>query len=156
MAKTSVKNGSASSAEEAQEKAKQVANQAQEQVEKVADKARGPLVHQVDQGTTKLGERVKSNAKDVRSAARALHDQGNDAPARLAEQAADRVDEVGAWLSNSDGDKILHDVEDFSRKNPWAVAAAALAVGFLASRALKASSHQRYAVGAGAARAGAQ
>jgi hypothetical protein len=35
-------------------------------------------------------------------------------------------------------------VEDFARRNPWAVAAGGLVLGLAASRMLKASSSQRY------------
>jgi hypothetical protein len=57
---------------------------------------------------------------------------------------ADRVERAGGWLRDSDGDAILRDVEDFGRRNPLAVAAGGLAVGFALSRLLKASSRDRY------------
>jgi hypothetical protein len=60
------------------------------------------------------------------------------------DQAADRAERLGGYLQNSDGDQILRDVEDFGRRNPWAVAAGGLLLGFAASRLLKASSSQRY------------
>ena len=63
---------------------------------------------------------------------------------RYAEQAADRAERAGKWLHESDGDRILRDVEDFGRSNPWAVVAGGLALGFAASRLLKASSSERY------------
>ena len=47
-------------------------------------------------------------------------------------------------MKESDADRILSDVEDFARSNPWAVAAGGLALGFVASRVLKASSSRRY------------
>jgi hypothetical protein len=47
-------------------------------------------------------------------------------------------------MKESDADRILGDVEDFARSNPWAVAAGGLALGFAASRVLKASSSRRY------------
>ena len=61
-----------------------------------------------------------------------------------AQQAADRVERVGDYLKHSDGDTILRDIEDFGRRQPWTVVAGGLAVGFLASRFLKASSSRRY------------
>ena len=73
-----------------------------------------------------------------------MREQGRDAPARYAEQAADRVERAGDWLRDSDGDTILRDVEQFGRNNPWAVVAGGLAIGFAASRLLKASSSERY------------
>jgi hypothetical protein len=73
-----------------------------------------------------------------------LRKQGKDTPARLAEQAADRTERVGSYLRDSDSDRILNDVEDFARRQPWAVVAGGLALGFVASRFLKASSGDRY------------
>ena len=109
----------------AQDKAKQVGDEVSTRAQELAHKAKGPLRDQVDLRTTKLGRQVKSNADDVRSVARKLEEDGNDAPAKIANQAAERAEAVGAYLTDSDGDKIINDVEEFSRRNPWAVAAAA-------------------------------
>jgi uncharacterized protein YjbJ (UPF0337 family) len=133
-----------STQEQAQEKAKEVAGQAQEKAGQAADQAKTKLREQVDQRSTQVGEQVTSNAGDVRSVADELRKQGKDGPARVADQAADRAERVGNWLTESDGDRILRDVEDFGRRNPWAIAACGLAVGFAASRVLKASSSERY------------
>jgi hypothetical protein len=73
-----------------------------------------------------------------------LRKQGKDKPAQYVEQAADRAERLGGYLEESDGDRILRDVEDFARRNPWAVAAGGLVLGFVASRMLKASSGERY------------
>jgi hypothetical protein len=51
---------------------------------------------------------------------------------------------VGDYLKGASGDRILRDVEDFARRQPMLVAAAGLALGFAASRFLKASSSRRY------------
>jgi hypothetical protein len=128
----------------AQEKAQEVASQAQDKAREAAGQARGRVRDQVDQRSTQVGEQVKSNAGDVRSVADELRKQGKDTPARYVEQAADRAERVGGYLENSDGDRILHDVEDFGRRNPWAIAAGGLLLGFAASRMLKASSGERY------------
>ena len=133
-----------STSDQAQEKAKEVAGQAQEKAGRAVDQARGKVREQVDQRSTQLGEQVSSNAGDVRAIAEELRKQGKDRPARMADQAADRAERVGSWLTESDGDRILRDVEDFGRRRPWAVAGCGLAVGFVASRMLKASSGQRY------------
>jgi len=132
------------SANGAQGKVKEMGGEVSDKAQDLARKARGPLRDQVDLRTTMIGRKVRSNADDVRATARQLEQDGNDAPARIADQAADRVEAVGTWLTESDGEKIINDVEEFSRRNPWAVAAGALALGFAASRALKASSGRRY------------
>jgi hypothetical protein len=129
---------------ETQEKAREVAGQAQDKAREAAGQARGRMSQEVDRRSTQAGEQVSSNAGDARSVAEELRNQGKDAPARYVDQAADRAERLGGYLQESDGDKILRDVEDFARRNPWAVAAGGLALGFVASRMLKASSGERY------------
>ena len=129
---------------EVQEKAEQAAGQAQEKAKEAGHQARDRVREQVDQRSTEAGDRVQATACDVRSVAEELRKQGKDAPAKYAEQAADRAERAGEVASESDGDRILRDVEDFGRSKPWAVVAGGLALGFAASRLLKASSSERY------------
>jgi hypothetical protein len=129
----------------------QVKDQVRERAQLAQDKtrgalgqARGRLGDQVDQRSTEAGERIAGTAGDVRSIAQELRGQGKDTPANLAEQVADQADRVGDYLKGASGDRILRDVEDFARRQPMLVAAAGLALGFAASRFLKASSGRRY------------
>ena len=126
-----------STAEQAKEKAKEQAQQA-------AGQAKSTLRTQVDQRSTEAGERVGGFASDVRSVGDQLREQGKEQPAKLAEQAADRAERLGDYLKSSDADRILQDVEDFGRRQPWAVIAGGVALGLVASRFLKASSTRRY------------
>ncbi|MEA2364378.1 MAG: hypothetical protein QOD71_3523 [Thermoleophilaceae bacterium] len=130
--------------EQAQGKAAEVAEKAQEQVGQATGRAREQVRDQVNQRSTEAGERVQSAAGDVRSVVDELRRQGKDKPARYAEQAAERAERLGGYLHDADGDRILRDVEDFGRRNPWAVVAGGMALGFMASRLLKASSSERY------------
>jgi hypothetical protein len=129
----------------------QVKDQVREKTQVAQDKARGALGQargrlgdQVDQRSTQAGERIAGTASDVRSIAEELRSQGKDAPANLAEQVANQADRVGDYLKGASGDRILRDVEDFARRQPMLIAAAGLALGFAASRFLKASSSRRY------------
>jgi ElaB/YqjD/DUF883 family membrane-anchored ribosome-binding protein len=129
---------------ETQEKAREVAGQAQEKAREAAGQARGRMSEEVDRRSTQAGEHVTSSASDARTVADELRNQGKDTPARYVEQAAERAERLGGYLQDNDGDRILRDVEDFARRNPWAVAAGGLVLGFAASRMLKASSSDRY------------
>jgi len=129
---------------QAQEKASEVAGQAKEQAKNVAGQAQTQIRDQVDQRSTQAGEQVSQQAKDIRSVSESLREQGKDGPAKVADQAAERIEKVGSYLTESDADRILGDVEDFARKQPWAVIAGGLALGFAASRFLKASQSDRY------------
>jgi len=134
---TTTANGPSSTTEQAKEKAQEKAQQAKGQ-------AASRVRDQVDQRSTQAGQQVSTTASDIRSVADQLRDQGKDQPAKLAEQAAQRAETLGDYLQRSDGDTILSDVEDFGRRQPWAVIAGGLALGFAASRFLKASSSRRY------------
>jgi hypothetical protein len=126
-----------STTDQAKEKAQAAAGQAK-------DKAGSQLRSQVDQRSTDAGHRVGGIASDVRAVGESLRERGKDQPAKLAEQAADRAERLGSYLKESDADRILGDVEDFGRRQPWAVIAGGVALGLIASRFLKASSIDRY------------
>src|SRR3954470_18043680 len=129
---------------QATERAQEVAGQAKDKAQEAAGQAKGRVREQVDQRSTEAGKQVSTTAGDLRSVSEELRKQGKDTPARVAEQAADRTERLGSYLTESDADRILGDVEDFARRQPWAVVAGGLALGFAASRFLKASSGERY------------
>jgi hypothetical protein len=126
------------------ETATEVRKQAQEKAQEAASKASDTVRTQVDQRSTEAGKKIASTASDFRSVGDELRKQGKDGPARVADQAAERIEQIGSWLRDSDSDRILGDIEDFGRRQPWAFALGGLALGFAASRFLKASSAQRY------------
>ena len=99
---------------------------------------------QVDQRSTQAGEQVSASADALRTTSRQLREQGQDGPAQAAEKVAHHAERLGGYLSESNADRILGDLEDFGRRQPMAVIALGVAAGFAASRFLKASSRQRY------------
>jgi ElaB/YqjD/DUF883 family membrane-anchored ribosome-binding protein len=129
--------------EQVSEQVQQVAGQAKEQARNVADQARS----QVDERSTQYGQKVTEHASSIRSVADHLRTQGKESEAKYAEQAAEKIERAGSWLTESDADRILREVEDFGRQRPWAVIGAGIALGVAASRMLKASSTQRYESG---------
>src|SRR5215218_6554802 len=129
---------------EAQDKAQEVAGEAQEKAREAAGKAQEGVRQQIDQRSTEAGERVAGTAQDLRSVGEELRKQGKDAPAKLADRAAEQTERVGSYLKDNGPDRMLHDVEDFGRERPWALLAGGLAVGMVAARFLKASSRNRY------------
>jgi hypothetical protein len=136
-----------STAEQVKEQVRDKAQVAQDKARGALGQARGRLSEQVDQRSTWAGDQLHSTAQDVRSMAEQLRSQGKDTPARVAEQIADRAESIGSYLRNADGDRLLGDVEAFARRQPWAVVTGGLALGFAASRLLKASSSRRYQAG---------
>ena len=133
-----------STTEQARQKAQDVKQQAQHQAQKAAVQARERMRTQVDQRSTQAGEQVAGQAGDLRTVADQLREQGKDRPAQLADRAAQQTERVASYLRDSDADRMLGDAEDVARSNPWAVVAGGIALGFAASRFLKASSSERY------------
>ena len=133
-----------STSEQVKDQVTEKAQVAQDNARGATERARGRLRDQVDQRSTQAGERLSGTAADVRSVADELRRQGKDTPARLAEQLAGQTDRAADYLRGASGERILRDVEDLARGNPWAVAAGGLVLGFAASRFLKASSRRRY------------
>lgn len=141
---------------EAQEKAQEVAGEAQEKARDAAGKAQETVRQQVDQRSTEAGEKVSAQAEDLRSVGLELRKQGKEAPAKLADRAAEQTEKVGSYLKEKGPDEMLHDVEDFGRQRPWAVLAGGLVLGAAAARFLKASSRNRYQQRSNASRPRAQ
>ena len=133
-----------STTDQVKEQVRDKTQMAQERARGAMGQARGRISEQVDQRSTQAGERITGTASDVRTIAQELRNQGKEAPANLAEQAASQADRLGDYLKGASGDRILRDAEDFARRQPMLVAAAGLALGFAASRLLKASSSRRY------------
>ncbi len=139
-------------ADQAKDKAAQVAGQAKDQAQQVAGQAKGQVRSQIDQRSTQAGQQVRSQASDIRTVGQQLREQGKEGPAKVADQAAERIERVGSYLERADADTILDDVERFARSKPWVVILGGVTAGFLAARGLKASSVDRYQSGGASAR----
>jgi hypothetical protein len=122
----------------------QVADQAQQKAQETANQAKSRLREQVDQRSSDAAAQINGQAADLRAVSESLREQGKDSPARAADWLAEHAERVGAYLRDRDTDALVADAEDFGRRQPWALAAGGLALGFAASRFLKASSSRRY------------
>jgi hypothetical protein len=145
MSDTATTGGTAT--DQARDKAQEVGAQAKEKAQEAGAQARDRVRDEVDRRSTEAGHQAGSTAQALRDASGRLREDGNEPIARGMEQVADRIERAGGWLRDSDGDRILRDVEDFGRRNSLAVMAGGLAIGFAASRLLKASSRNRYESG---------
>jgi hypothetical protein len=124
--------------------AKQAVEQGQEMAQEGVAKAGGALREQLDQRSSQAGEKVSGTAQDLRSVSEELRNQGKETPAKIADKAAERTNQIGSYLQESNGERLLEDIEDLGRRQPMAVLAGGLVVGLVAARFLKASSESRY------------
>jgi ElaB/YqjD/DUF883 family membrane-anchored ribosome-binding protein len=127
-----------------QDTAAQVQDKVRDTAQEAKSQAGDRVREQVDTRSTQAGEQVQSVAQAMRQSGEQLRGQQKDGAAKLVEGSAQRMERLGSYLEQSNADDILQEVEDFARRQPWAVAAGAFAVGLVASRFLKASSSRRY------------
>ena len=118
--------------------------QVQEKASELSDRVQQTAREQIDQRSTEVGERVQTLSSDLRSVGERLREDGSDGPANVADQAAERAERVGSYLSNADANKLLTDIEEFGRRQPWLALAGGIALGVVSARLLKASSSSRY------------
>ena len=121
------------------------ASAAQEKAVELKEQGKGKLGEALDQRTNQAGEQARKMAQALRQSGEQLRNQDQSQQAAdVAEGAADRIERLGGYLEQTSGDKLLRDVEDFSRRRPWMIAGIGLIAGLAASRFLKASSERRY------------
>jgi ElaB/YqjD/DUF883 family membrane-anchored ribosome-binding protein len=146
--KQTAEGGAAGSAqsttEEAKERVQETAQKVGEKAEEVRSQAGERVRQELETRSTQAGEQVSTTADAIRKVGEQLRQEGNDAPARYADQVAERVERLGNYLSQANADRMLRDVESFARRQPWLAAFGGAAIGFLASRFVRASSVNRY------------
>jgi hypothetical protein len=94
----------------------------------------------LDRRATSLGRRIAGLGDDLRAAGSKLRYYGvPDAAARYTDRGADLIGGVSRYLENADGDRLIDDLEAFTKRRPWVAAGGALVAGFIASRFLSTS-----------------
>jgi hypothetical protein len=122
----------------------QAASATQEKAVELRSRSADQVRQQLDTRTTDVGHQARSVAQALRKSGENLRGEGNAQAAGVTDTAAERVEQLGRYLEQVDGDQMLRDVERFARQRPWLLAAAGLLAGMVASRMLKASSERRY------------
>jgi hypothetical protein len=129
--------------------ASSLVGQAQEKVQETAHHASSTAARavreQVETRAAQTSDELRSVAGAMRRSGHALHADGNERPAQIVDTVAEKLEGVAGYLAGSGGDAMLHDLERFGRRKPWAMVGAGLGLGFVASRFLKASSRARFA-----------
>lgn len=153
MTEMTTESAQSSKTEQVKERVEEGAQQIQEKASEMKGQTRGRLSQQLDTRSTQAGERMTSTASALRQTAEKLRDDNDEQQANVLEQIAERIERLGGYLSEANGDRFLQDVEGFARRRPWLIAVGSTTLGFLAARFVKASSSTRYeADGSGTAR----
>jgi ElaB/YqjD/DUF883 family membrane-anchored ribosome-binding protein len=133
-----------STTEQVKERAGEGAQQIQQKASEAKSQTREKMREQIDTRSTQTGEQMTGAASALRQTAERLRGDGQESQARLIDMLAQRGDQLGSYLTQTDGDRLLRDVERFARRQPWLVAGAGALLGFVGARFTKASSTRRY------------
>ncbi len=135
---TPSRRGAQGAAAKGSEAASELKSEAKEVVSQVAGQAKDLVSHRVTESAGK-------SAQDIHEVARALRDTGRDLGPNVAapyvEKAADQLDRLSRFLRDANPTEVARDVERFARREPLLFLGGAFAVGLLAARFLKSSSH---------------
>jgi ElaB/YqjD/DUF883 family membrane-anchored ribosome-binding protein len=132
-------------AEQAQSKVQEATATAQEKASELREQGSQRLREQVDQRSTEVGQQIRSLAEQLRRSGSELQpNEGNSQAAQFTSQAAERLERLGSYLEEVNGNDVMRDIESFARRRPWMLAGAGLLAGVAAARFMKASSEQRY------------
>lgn len=113
-------------------------------VDQVKTRARGVVMDQIDRRTSDAGAKLQAHVTNLRSMSRTLRDQGLDNTANMVDYAAERLNGVSTYLTQTDGDRIVHDLESLAREYAVVTASIGFLAGLTAARLLKASASERY------------
>jgi hypothetical protein len=113
-------------------------------VQEVKKRARGIVIEQIDRRTTEAGKTLQTHVDNLHSMGSSLRGQGLDSTAKAVDYAADRIGDVSTYLTRTDGDRIIHDLETLARDHAAVTGAVGLLLGLAAARLLKASASNRY------------
>jgi hypothetical protein len=147
MTTTTHDTGSEGLVEQTKSELADAASTVQDKAVELKQQGRSKLGETLDQRTTEAGNQARQAAHALRQSGSQLRTQSDgkgEHVAQAAEWAADRVERLGTYLEQANGQRVLRDAEDFARRRPWMVAGAGLIAGLAASRFLKASSERRY------------
>jgi len=135
---------SETTAEQVKERVGEGAQQVQQKAVEAKQQTRERMRQEVDTRSTQTGEQMTRTASAIRQTAQQLRGDQQEMPANVLDGVADRAERLGQYLTTTDGDRLLRDVERFARRQPWLVAGGGAVLGFVASRFMKASSSRRY------------
>jgi hypothetical protein len=135
---------STSTAGQVKERLGEGAQQIQEKASDAKARTRERVREQIDARSTQTGEQMTSTAGALRQTAQQLRGEQQEPQAKILDQVADRTERLGRYLTETDGDRLLRDIERIARRRPWVIAGGGAVLGFLVARFTKASSARRY------------
>lgn len=128
------KEGARSVGQTAGAQAQHVAQEAKTQVSSLLHQLRDDVSGQAGTQQSRAAEGMRGLAGELNQMADGTKDGEGGMATGLAQQAAQRLDDVAGWLEDREPADLLEDVRRYARRNPGTFLAAAAVVGFLGGR----------------------
>ena len=116
-----------------------VKGRAREVVQQAKDRAGERIESRITDSKSRAAETLSGVASTLLSSSQQLREQNHAGAGRAVERAAEGVERFAHYLQDTDVDEVVDQVYDFARRQPAAFMGGAFALGFLASRFIKAS-----------------
>ena len=117
-----------------------VKQQAGEKVEQLTDQAKQSVTAQLSTQKQKASETLGSVAQALRQTSHQMRSGDQAAIGDYATKAADQVERLSGFLRDRDVNDILHETEQFARRQPALFLGGAFVLGLIGARFLKSSS----------------
>jgi hypothetical protein len=127
-------------AKKTKQKTERTAEQAQQKASSVADKAKNQAHSQAATQKERATENLTDMAHALRQTSDNLRKQDQDTFGRYANQAADQVERFAGHLRERSPEELLHEAQEYARREPALFLGGAFALGVLGARFLKSSS----------------
>jgi hypothetical protein len=121
--------------EEMREKGNQLATEAKSAVHEAGEQTKTALGSQKEAAARQL----HGLADSLRQTSRHLREQDQGTFASYSNQAAHQIERASEYLEDRDLDELMHDAEDFARRQPELFIGGAFTLGLLAARFLRSS-----------------
>ncbi|HET7036946.1 MAG TPA: hypothetical protein VFI42_14775 [Thermomicrobiaceae bacterium] len=121
------------------QQADQLKNQVKQNAGEVADTAQQTAQQQFHAQKQQARQGLGSVSSALHQAADQMRGQKQDTMAQLADMAADQVNDLSGFLQQENLHRVIDQVEDFARNQPYLFLGGAFALGAVAARFLKAS-----------------
>lgn len=138
-----VKETAKDAADEVQQKAGELTRQARSQAVEITEEAKGQAKTMFEDRKDMAARELGSVAEALRTTSSSLREQDQRMFAQYSNRVADSVERASSYLENHNFEDLIHDSEDFARRQPELFIGGAFTLGLLAARFLKASSPTR-------------
>jgi glucan phosphorylase len=134
-----VKNTAKDAAEEAQQKAGKLTDEVKSQAIEITEEAKVQAKSVIEDRKDIAARELGSVAEAFRQTSSTLREQDQAMFAQYSNRVADQVERVSSYLEDRNLDDMIHDSEDFARRQPELFIGGAFTLGLLAARFLKSS-----------------